>query len=320
MSTRKFCLAVSNTFADIDSGLIPHIEKFKKRPGWEELPLEEQYEGLVAGPLRVLNRRTILIIDALDECADYKELINTLRNKQFYVQSLRMLITGRPEADIVPLVTRVDGVRKESFQELEPDNNDVATYIRDRLRDRLKDRLQDEASRIQDRVIDRAQGLFIWARTACDLLHEAPNLNATLEELESTSGLDSIYRVALKKATRDNKSFRQTIIVVLQMLLAMRAPLSIVELTEISPWSKEDIVERTVALLGSLLLFQDLNDPIRLLHTTFREFLTSRERAGEYFIETRLGHYTLAVRSLNILILGHYSSSDVNSFGEDSRR
>ena len=317
MSTRKFCLAVSNTFADIDRGLIPHIEKFKERPGWKELPLEEQYEGLVAGPLRVLNRRTILIIDALDECADYKELINTLRNKQFYIQTLRMLITGRPEADIVPLVTRVDGVRKESFQELEPGNNDVSTYIRDRLKDLPK----DEASRIQDRVIDRAQGHFIWARIACDLLDGAPDTDHTLKQLEGplegASELDLIYRLALKKATRDEKSYRQPIVVVLQMLLGMRRPLSIADLKEISPWG-EKIVERTIARLGSLLLFQDPNDPIRLLHTTFREFLTSRERAGEYFIDPRLGHYTLAVGSLNIL--GHYSSSDVNSFGEDSRR
>ena len=325
MSTRKFCSTVSNAFARIDPDLMPHIHKFKEWPDWEDLPLEEQYEGLVAGPLRELNRRAILIIDALDECADRddrKELVKTLRNKQFSVPSLRMFITGRSEANIVQLVMTIDGVRQESFRELEPDNNDVATYIRTKLKDGLKNWPKDEASDIQDRVIDRAQGLFIWARIACDLLDEAPDIDATLKELEGplegASELDSIYRVALKKATPDNKSSRKVIILVLQMLLAMRAPLSIAELTELSPWSRKDVVERTIYLLGSLLLFQDPNDPIRLLHTTFREFLTSRERAGEYFIEPRLGHYTLAIGSLKIL--DDYSSSDITSSGEDPRR
>ena len=321
MSTRKFCSTVSNAFLGIDPRLKPHINKFKEIADWKKRSLEERYEGLVAGPLRELNRRAILIIDALDECAnrnDREKLIETLRDKQLSVPSLRMFITGRSEANIMQLVTTIDGVRKESFQELEPGNNDVATYIRDRFKDLPK----DEASRIQDRVIDRAQGLFIWARIACDMLDDSPDIDETLKELEGplerASELDSIYRTALKKATQDRQSFHRTIILVLQMLLAMQVPLSIAELTEISPWSTKDVMERTIYRLGSLLLSQVPNGPIRLLHTTFREFLTSRERAGVYFIEPRLGHYNLAVGSLKIL--GDISISDINSFGKDSRR
>ena len=306
MSTRRFCLAVSNAFADVDCGLIPHIEKFKERPGWKELPLEEQYEGLVAGPLRALNRRAILTIDALDECENPIELMETLRNERLSVPLLRTLITSRPEFDIKQWVTKVDGVYTASFQQLEGDNSDVEKYIRDRLK--------DETSDIQDRVIHRAEGHFIWARIACDLLNGAPDIDGTLEDLEGplegTSELDSIYRVALKQATPANKSSRKAIILVLHMLLAMRRPLSIADLKDFSHWS-EKVVERTIARLGSLLLFQGPNDPIRLLHTTFREFLTSPERAGEYFIDPRFGHYTLAIGSLKIL--GHDYSSDTNS-------
>jgi len=313
MSTREFCSTVSDAFVGINPHLKPHIDEFKKRPDWSKLSFEQQYEGLVAGPLRVLNHRAILAIDALDECKDRIELLETLRDKQSSIPLLRTLITGRPETDINQWVMKVDEIRTASFRELEGDNQDVEKYIRSRL--------EDEASDIQDRVIRRAEGLFIWARIACDLLGQALDIDNRLEELEGpsegASKLDSVYRVALKQATQDDESSLKIIILVLQMLLAMRTPLSIADLEEISPWSKKRVVQRTIARLGSLLLSQGPNDPIRLLHTTFREFLTSREKAGKYFIQLPFGHYTLARGSLRIL--GDYSSSDINSFGGHSR-
>jgi len=315
MSTREFCSTVSDAFASIDRDLKPHIDKFKERLDWSKLSFEQQYEGLVASPLRVLNRRAILTIDALDECEHRIQLMKTLRDKQSSVPLLRTLITGRPEADIKQWVMMVDGIRMASFQELEGDNEDVEKYIRSRL--------EDQAGDIQNRVIRRAEGLFIWARIACDLLSQTLDLDGLLEELErpseGDSKLDSIYRVALKQATPDDKPSRKAIIPVLQMLLAMREPLSIADLEKISPWSeKKRVVERTIARLGSLLRFKGPNDPIRLLHATFREFLTSRERAGQYFIQLRFGHCILARGSLRIL--GHYSSSDINSFDGGPRR
>jgi len=314
MSTGEFCSTVSDAFVGINPGLKHHIDEFKKRPDWMQLSFEQQYEGLVAGPLRVLNRRAILTIDALDECEDRIELMETLRDRQSSVPLLRTFITGRPEADIKQWVMKVDGIRAASFRELEGRNQDVENYILFRL--------EDKPSDIQERVIRRADGLFIWARIACDLLSQALDIYSRLEELEGPSEgdskLDSIYRVALKQATQDDEPSRQIIILVLQMLLAMRTPLSIADLEGISPWSEKDVVQQTIARLGSLLISQGPNDPIRLLHITFREFLTSRERAGKYFVQLQFGHYTLARGSLRIL--GHYSSSDINSFGGDPRR
>jgi len=169
MSTREFCSTVSDAFVGINPHLKPHIDEFKKRLDWRKLSFEQQYEGLVAGPLRVLNRRAILTIDALDECEDRIELIETLCDKQSSVPLLRTLITGRPEADIKQWVMKVDGIRRASFRELEGHNQDVENYIQFRLK--------DEVSDIQHRVIRHADGLFIWARIACDLLRQAPDIN-----------------------------------------------------------------------------------------------------------------------------------------------
>ena len=325
MGTKKFCSTVSNAFASLDGGFRDHIDEYKKKwLNWKEFSFEEQYEGLVAGPLRVLNRPAILAIDALDECEDVTELIKTLRDKQSSVPLLRTLITSRPVIKIQELVMKTDGIRTGSFKQLEGDNQDVEKYIQFRL--------ESVASGIQDRVIRRADGHFLWARLACDLLLEdVAFINSTLPALEGPSEdptkLDSIYRVALEQAMPGIEPSRKNIIIALQMLLAMRTPLSIADLKEISPWSDKSIVERAIYRLRGLLLFQDPDDPIRLLHTTFREFLTSPKRAGKYFIQLKLGHYTLAQGSLKIL--GHYPSSEssfIFSFYknsglyEDSRR
>jgi len=82
-----------------------------------------------------------------------------------------MLITGRLEANIKQWVMKVDEIRMASFRELEDDNQDVEKYIRSRLK--------DKASDIQNRVIRRAEGLFIWARIAYDLLSQAKTAEAS---------------------------------------------------------------------------------------------------------------------------------------------
>ena len=283
-------MTVSDAFIGISPDLKPHIDKFKKRPDWKQLSFEQQYEGLVAGPLRVLNHHAILTIDMLDECEDRIKLIETLHNKQSSVPLLRTFITTCPEADIKQWVMKVDGMHMASFQELEGINQDVEKYIQSQLEDKTSD--------IQNWVIYCAKGLFIWAQIACDLLGQALDINGQLEELErpleGASKLDLIYRVALKQAMQDDEPSWQIIILVLQMLLAMQTPLSIADLGEIPPWSDKHVMQQTIAHLSSLLLSHGSNDLICLLHTTFRKFLTSQERAGKYFIQLWFSHYTLA--------------------------
>src|SRR6266404_4275764 len=135
MSAKEFCSTVSDAFASKHHALKPHIDEFKKRLDWKQLSFEQQYEGLVAAPLRALNCRAILTIDALDECERREDLMKTLGDERFSVPSLRTLITGRPETDSKQWAMKVDGVRMESFQELEGDNGDVEKYIRSQLED-----------------------------------------------------------------------------------------------------------------------------------------------------------------------------------------
>jgi hypothetical protein len=64
---------------------------------------------------------------------------------------------------------------------------------------------------------------------------------------------------------------------------------------------KRGIVEKVAMRLGSVLFYQGREGPIRLLHATFREFLTAPSKADMFFIQPKLGHHTLAAGSLKVI-------------------
>lgn len=92
---------------------------------------------------------------------------------------------------------------------------------------------------------------------------------------------------------------RRAILSTLGMILAAKRPLSLEELKVLCP--KPAVVENVVDRLGSFLVYSARKKPIRLIHATFRDFITDSSKAGPYFVQVRLGHHALALQSLNIL-------------------
>jgi len=306
MSTSSFCSTVADTFATRDPNFKTLVDRFKQRPDLRLLSFEQLFSGLITEPLRALNRPAILIIDALDECNNEyggrDELLNILGNQRSSIPLLRMLATGRPERDIKDWAMRKSGVGYMDFMRLEGNSGDVQRYIKHRLQGlpNIQEHLYS--------VIRQAEGLFIWARIACDLLLQTLDTNGLLERLGEEASLDYLYKLALKQSMPGDNVSHTAMITVLQMILAARVPLSIAQLDKLAP--KQGIVEPVVTCLSSLLLCSSRRDPIRLLHATLREFLTTQSRAGDYYIQPRLGHYRLA--SGCIRIIGHQSKQDLS--------
>ncbi|KIM20791.1 hypothetical protein M408DRAFT_123588, partial [Serendipita vermifera MAFF 305830] len=303
MSTSSFCEIVANALGASNPRLQALMSVFKRRPDFGLFSFEEVFNGLIVKPLEDLGLDAILIIDALDECNNEDEsrteLLSALCTQRSSTPRLRVLATGRPELDI-RLWADKSGVRYVNFFQLEEGDKDIEVYI--------KHRLQDTPS-IQDRlyhIIKQADGVFIWARIACDLIVDTIDVDGLLEELSKEVSLDFLYKVAFRHSIPKDTRSQQALVVVLEMILASREPLSIAELEMLSP--RRGIVEQTVNRLGAVLLYKDQEDPIRLLHATFREFLTSRSRAGIYFIEPGRGHQTLALGCFRTI--GRHLSQD----------
>ncbi|KAG8814731.1 hypothetical protein FRC17_000995 [Serendipita sp. 399] len=291
MSTKSFCTTIADAFAHRDPTFKHTMNEFKASPGYKGLPFEDRFEGLVADPLKTVNRQAILIIDALDECDDSHGerecLLRALAKHLPSIKSLRIFVTARPEKDIKIWAAETPRVLCTNFMELEGGSEDVERYIKHRL-NRWKADFQDMVYS----VIARAEGLFIWARIACDLLVKTTNVRDLLESLGKKVTLEHLYTVALEESVPREEFSHQATLVVLEMILAAREPLSIAELEKIS--LRPDVVEAVVFSLGSILLYQGRNDPIRLLHATLREFLTDSSKSGQWFTRIEMGNHILA--------------------------
>jgi hypothetical protein len=307
MSTNSFCSIVAGLFASRSPVFKAELDKFMDIGDWS---FEERFEGMIANPLKALNSSAILTIDALDECnneyGSRDELLRILASQCPSIPQLRVMVTGRPEGDIKRWA-EASG-KYTNFNKLEGDNEDVKLYIETRL----------QAVPVDDRqrlysVICRAEGLFIWARIACDLLVNTSDVDGLLEILGQEVSLDYLYKIALEQSIPRDKASWQATGTVLQMVLAAWEPLSISELEKLAPKSK--VVEPVVTLLGSFLLYDDRNGPIRLLHATFREYLTDRSKNSPLFAQVELGHHLLT--SGCISLLGNYFKEEVDPMNLD---
>ncbi|KAG8823061.1 hypothetical protein FRC19_004680 [Serendipita sp. 401] len=311
MSTRQFCSTVANAFASQDESFKTIAEKAKSRADYNLLSFEQQFRRVIVDPLKALNRRAILIIDALDECdndhSHRDTLLKTISTQLPAISHLRVFVTGRPELDIKEWATATDGVRCTNFFELEGNNDDVRRYIEQRLRNWSSSRQE----RVYD-IVERAEGVFIWARIACDLLCKTKDVEAMLASLNEEVTLDHLYTIALEQSIPKDKHSRRVAVMVLEMILALRRPLSIAEVAQLSP--NPEAIETVVNSLGSILLYKDRNDPIRLIHATLREYLTSATKSGPWFIQLRRGHYFLASGCMDLTKRGPGSDIEENTF------
>ncbi|PVF94543.1 hypothetical protein CPB86DRAFT_665632, partial [Serendipita vermifera] len=312
MSTNLFCSTISDLFASQNPAFKEAVQKFVDH---KVLPFDERFKGMITQPLQALDKPAILTIDALDECnnegGERDELLRTLEEQLPSVPNLRVLVTGRPERDIKRWAETSFG--HTNFSKLEEGDEDVKLYIENRLQ---KLSLADRNSIYT--VIQQAEGLFIWARIACDLLEKTINFNKLLNILKQDVTLDYLYRIALEESIPKDSASPEEIVTILQMILAAKRPLSVAELEKLAPIPT--IVEGVVSLLGSFLLYKDRDDPIRLLHATFREYITDRQKAGGLFVQVELGHHLLATGCITMLNKYSKMGTDLLDKDEVSRR
>ncbi|PVF91347.1 hypothetical protein CPB86DRAFT_878577 [Serendipita vermifera] len=307
MSTNRFCSTVAGLFAEQSTGFKEELDKFRDR---SDLSFEERFEGMITTPLKALNGPAILTIDALDECNnEYQsrdELLQTLTEQCPSIPQLRVLVTGRPEFDIKRWAEATGGYT--NFSRLEGGSRDVELYIESRLQSIPL----DDRRRLYS-VICQAEGLFIWARIACDLLMKTSDVEGLLEILGQEVSLDYLYRIALEQSLPEDKASRQATLIILQMILAAQRPLCIAELEKLAPKSR--IVEPVVTSLGSFLLYDGREGAIRLLHATFREYVTDRSKRSPIFAQIGLGHHFLASGCINLV--EEYSKEEVDLWEMD---
>jgi len=299
----------------------------------------QQWKKLLIEPLQKLSESTVgpvvIVIDALDESGTAKTRSDLLRILSGKLQNsavpqitelpknFRFIVTSRPLRDIQNAFAGVQHIRRISMDDIPPDvaERDIYAYMSRRL-----GVLSHFGSKEFTALAKKADGLFEWARLACESIESPPpglssdqsfNVMVSRDPVEREHLLYDMYDFILTEIMRKdkhaNRQFRQTQLAsfrsVMGQILSTVEPLSLDSLNAMRshfPDKNERYpVENIVEHMGSLLSgTTNSSTPIRPLHASFRDFLTDQSHSGVFFVDVSKVQHNLAFASLRVMERG----------------
>jgi len=244
----------------------------------------------------------VFVIDALDECGDNQDrpvLLRVLNEAAAHAPWLKIIVTSRPEDEIQHFFHCLPRSSYSPYdlsmdQDAEADLHTFARSQFDLVAKVWHLPTPWPGQLLFDRVISRANGLFIFIKTLVLALKQCENLEETLKAALQDSGLKPLYNLysSILKTRRvpNNAEFRQVIGVLLTATpYRTLNEDSIAELAGVMP----NLVKKWVDDLSSLLHRDEVaNGGVRVRHLSISEFFVSDHCAYKVNIEdanTQLG-------------------------------
>lgn len=269
---------------------------------------------------------TVIFIDAFDESGDLesrKPLLEILTKRASELPAgLRIVITSRLEPDVqdalrFPLPKGVDLILTKDV----PDaltSRDINTYVKSSLSGIEELRAESYQAQL-DLLVQKAGTSFQWASTACRLITNMDHGDSDPREqlaqvLSLDDGLDKLYLGIMKQyftpadQHRSNKPPFERLKSVLGRILSAQEPLPLSALARLLPpnliFGPDDLSlqRRIIRSLGSLLdgTHSDTT-PVMVLHASYREFLYDPERSGDFHIDPKEAHGSMALGCLQVM-------------------
>jgi len=256
----------------------------------------------------------VFVIDAFDECGDDRSrsrLLRHLTGATTRASWLKIIITSRPEADIRRFF---DGLPQSSYfaYDLGTDqeaSGDLRTFARSEFelvaRNRYLPTPWPEES-LLDRIIFRADGLFIFIKTLVRALEHHANptefLEATSEE--AGVGLKPLYglysNILTSRIVHSKAEFQRIIGVVLSAApYRLLCEQTIAELAGAEP----NLVKTWVDDLSSLLYRDEGTDGgVRVRHLSISDFLVSDDCPYDYRMDLQGANVRLGITCLETMV------------------
>lgn len=282
----------------------------------------QQWKGLILDPISTVSDfalgNTVIIIDALDESGDESNREHILRalaspEAAELLRNMRILVTSRPLPDIESTLSGLQHVKYRPMDTipLESTERDIRFYVSQKLQGPNDDFTDADF----ELIAKRSDGLFEWARLACEFIkrHKAgATSKERFEDLVSlTPGagialLDEMYRVILGDIMDDTPRALVRFHSVMRQVLWTIEPLSMRSLSLMRrgfPDKTErygvEIILRSMASLFSGIT--DLSIPVRPLHSSFYDFLIDKARSERFHVDPSDVHSNLAFASLHVM-------------------
>ncbi|KZT35606.1 WD40 repeat-like protein [Sistotremastrum suecicum HHB10207 ss-3] len=309
--------------------------------------VKDQFEHLILHPARECKfiGPILIVIDALDECGDDRvarnALFGILRERLHELPlNFRVVLTSRPENEIATVFTNpTSDVKKIALPGAT--ERDLAIYYRSQLGDQpVLDGQRPDGAWIR-LLVEKSEGLFQWAFTACEFMlepgWETPERFETLLLTAELEGIDNLYRAILRsRFGSDVNDIRlPRFHAVLGRALYVRTPLPVSDLIALrAPSEKPETTDAILKWMGSVLtgVTPGSQGRVQAFHTSFRDFLFDQHRSGIFYIDPPIHHLALAKACLVVLtqelkfnickLETSYTSShpNTNDFGDRVRQ
>jgi hypothetical protein len=287
---------------------------------------ETLFQSLILEPLKDLHivGPILVVIDALDESgnATGRAGLHTFLAKNLIrlPSNFRVVITSRPEDGIERALVGAPSITIRYMTDSElaaTTQDDIVVFLRERLP-------SVEFINYGAELAIRAEGLFQWAAVASQFILDPPGrfgyskkkcISHLLKPGANRDGqdpLDELYTEVLEGYFTDREA-RLLFCSVVGQLITSIEPLSIRSLTTLRRHADDlddeddDAVLILLRRLGSLLSnvhASDENLPIIPLHTSFRDFLVTKQKSGDFWVDLRDVHRRMAHSCLGILLNG----------------
>lgn len=265
--------------------------------------LREQFEKLLIQPLLGLDQRdqlpqnTVVVIDALDECEHDQDVQNIIRLlprlQEVKSLCLRVFLTSRPE---LPISLGFSEIGNHVYQDLalheipeEVTEHDIQLFLRHRFTKIQHDRKVPQdwpGDYVIQELIKVSVPLFISAATVCRYI-ENPKWEPKLRlaqllknQARYVSKMEKTYLPILTRLLDDQESDEREQQQLLQefqdivgVIILLAVPLSINTLSPFLEKKVDQISNRLDSFRSVLSIPSDENQPVRILHLSFPEFL-----------------------------------------------
>ena len=298
-------------------------EKLKDEPNILRQPAAYQFQKLLVDPFRLSNKSflppeipaVVVIIDALDECDDRVLMAGFVEAAIAAGKSwpFRILFTGRIDEHLRQIF-QTEAAHSVTYSLSLHDfvaHYDIHMFYSAMFRD-IYARNRHISMRgvpspwptYEDlsSLVNNTAGVFNFASTVVAFIKDGSDLpHLQLQSvLKHHDGLDPVYTQILSVATR-NKDFDG----VLGTLMLLAKPLPIKSLATLLRLDPARILHALRGLQSILIIPEDDDNPIRPIHTSLRDFLTSRERSNDLFIRPKGRHFDIAIDCLQILCVSN---------------
>lgn len=287
--------------------------------------ISAQYKNLIVKPVAqfILSGPIVIIVDALDESgsqrARYTLVSLLIQGLKELPQNFRVLVTSCLEPDILHHLDHNKDILSKLMSSIPGTEQDILKYIQYRMMRTYQwlGILDDAQCQL---LAAKSESLFQWAYTACEALRGEGKGGLSIQKrfnrlmsLAPVYGelapLDRLYAGVLSDVFDVNDEevmslFRS----VMGQILAAVEPLGMDALNELRQHSKsptsllENEVKLIVPFMGSLLSgVSETSTSVRLLHTSFRDFLTEKSRSQGFYVDPMVEHASLALGSLRVM-------------------